>query len=97
MKKGYWVSVYRKIKDKEALAAYASLSGPAIENGGGRFVARGLPCQVFEHGLMERMVIIEFDSVQKAVDTYQSQAYQDAVKVLNGSVEREVRIIEEAL
>ncbi|NGM86791.1 DUF1330 domain-containing protein [Parapusillimonas sp. SGNA-6] len=96
MKKGYWVSVYRKILNSEALAAYAALSGPAIAAGGGRFVARGIPSQVFEDGLMERTVIIEFDSVQQAIDTYRSPAYQNAIKVLNGAVEREVRIIEEA-
>jgi uncharacterized protein (DUF1330 family) len=96
MKKGYWVSVYRKIRNPKALAAYAALSGPAIAAGGGRFVARGIPSQVFEDGLMERTVIIEFDSVQQAIDTYRSPAYQNAIKVLNGAVEREVRIIEEA-
>jgi uncharacterized protein (DUF1330 family) len=97
MKKGYWVSAYRKIRNPEALAAYAALSGPAIAAGGGRFVARGIPSQVFEGGLMERTVIFVFDSVQPAIDTYRSPAYQDAIKVLNGAVEREVRIIEEAL
>lgn len=96
MKKGYWVSVYRQVKDKDALSAYAALSGPAIEHGGGRFIARGIPLQVFESGLMERTVIIEFESVQQAIDTYRSEAYQDAIRALNGAVEREVRIIEEA-
>ncbi|HWL27905.1 MAG TPA: DUF1330 domain-containing protein [Burkholderiaceae bacterium] len=97
MKRGYWVSVYREIRNEEALAAYAALSGPAIAAGGGRFVARGLPSHVFEDGLMERTVIIEFASAQQAIDTYRSPAYQDAVKVLNGAVVREIRIIEEAI
>lgn len=41
MAKGYWVSCYRSITNPDALAAYAKLAGPAIEAGGGKFLARG--------------------------------------------------------
>jgi len=48
------------------LAAYAKLSGPAITAAGGRILARGLPAQVYEAGLQQRTVVIEFDSVAQA-------------------------------
>jgi len=39
-------------------------------------------------------VVIEFDSVQQATSTYESTAYQTALRALAGSVERDVRIVE---
>ena len=42
----------------------------------------------------ERSVVIEFDSVEKAIAAYQSPAYQAALKRLEGAVERDVRFLE---
>jgi uncharacterized protein (DUF1330 family) len=94
MAKGYWVTFYGSITNHSALAEYANLAGPAIEAGGGRFLARGSPANAYEGGLHQRVVLIEFENVGKAVQTYESTAYQAAVKVLEGAVEREVRIVE---
>lgn len=93
-KKAYWVAMYRDIKDPEKLAAYAQLAGPAIQAGGGRFLARGMPAKAYESGVMQRMVIIEFDSVDQAVATHDSAAYQAALAVLKGAVERDLRFVE---
>lgn len=93
MAKAYWISAYREIIDPNKLAAYAKLAGPAIEAGGGRFLARGMPSNVYEQGVMERAVIIEFDSVEKALATHESPAYQAALTVLAGGVVRDLRII----
>jgi uncharacterized protein (DUF1330 family) len=41
-----------------------------------------------------RPVVIEFDSVQQAMKTFEGQAYQDACKVMEGAAERDIRIIE---
>jgi len=57
-------------------------------------LARGLPAQVYEAGLQQRTVIIEFDSVAQAKATHDSPAYQEALAALAGGVEREIRIIE---
>jgi uncharacterized protein (DUF1330 family) len=94
MAKGYWITLYRSISDPGRVAKYAALAGPAIEAGGGRFVARGTAAATFEGGDNQRTVIIEFESVSRAVSTYNSPAYQAAVAVLKGAVEREVRIVE---
>ena len=94
MSKAYWVSVYRSVSNPDKLAAYAKLAGPAIEAGGGRMLARGLPARVHEAGLQQRTVIIEFDSVEQAKATHDSPAYQEALAALAGGVEREIRIIE---
>lgn len=94
MAKAYWVSAYRAIKDADKLAAYAKLAGPAITAGGGRFLARGLPTRVYEYGLSERTVLIEFDGVEQATATHDSPEYQAALAALGDGAERDLRIIE---
>jgi uncharacterized protein (DUF1330 family) len=94
MAKAYWICFYRSISNPAALAEYAKLAGPAIQSGGGRFLARGTPAKTFEAGEDQRTVVIEFDSVQQATSTYESNAYQTALRAIEGSVERDVRIME---
>jgi uncharacterized protein (DUF1330 family) len=96
MAKAYWIAFYHEISDPKKLAAYAKLAGPAIEKGGGRFLARGIPAQVYDDGKMERSVLIEFDSVAKAVATHASPRYQEALRALKGGVVRDLRIVEGA-
>ncbi|RQS24829.1 MULTISPECIES: DUF1330 domain-containing protein [unclassified Burkholderia] len=94
MAKAYWIAAYRAIKDSDALAAYGKLAGPAIQGGGGRFIARGVPVQVYEQGVAERTVLIEFDSIAQAIATHDSPEYQAALKALADGAERDIRIIE---
>jgi uncharacterized protein (DUF1330 family) len=94
MAKAYWVSVYRSVSNPDAMAEYAKLAGPAIEGGGGKFLARSNPSKVYEAGLNQRLVIIEFDSVEKAIATHDSPGYQAALAKLKGACEREIRIVE---
>ena len=49
---------------------------------------------MFEAGIKERSVVIEFDSPAKAIEAYESPAYQSALKFLEGAVERDVRMLE---
>jgi uncharacterized protein (DUF1330 family) len=93
MAKAYWISCYREIIDPNKLAAYAKLAGPAIEAGGGRFLARATPAKAYEAGLELRTVLIEFDSVEKAMATHDSPAYQAALVALDGGVVRDLRIV----
>ena len=94
MAKAYWISAYRSIKNPDALAAYAKLAGPAIQAGGGRFLARGNPAKVYEAGVNQRLVIIEFDSLQQAVATHDGAGYQAALKALGSAADRDMRIVE---
>ncbi|MDM0085322.1 DUF1330 domain-containing protein [Variovorax sp. J31P179] len=94
MPKAYWISAYRAVKDADKLAAYAKLAGPAITDGGGRFLARGVPAKVYEAGLAQRTVLIEFDSIEQATATHDSPAYQAALAALGDGAERDLRVIE---
>jgi uncharacterized protein (DUF1330 family) len=94
MAKAYWISAYRAIRDREALAAYAKLAGPALEAAGGRFLARAVPARVYEGGINERIVILEFDSLAQAIAAHDSAAYQQALRALGNGADRDLRIVE---
>ena len=94
MAKAYWIAFYRAVKNPDALAEYAKLAGPAITAGGGRFLARGTPAKTYEVGLAQRTVVIEFDSVERAVAAHDSPGYQAALKALGNGAERDMRIVE---
>jgi len=94
MAKAYWITCYRSIRNPEAVAAYAKLLGPAMQSAGGRLLVRGTPAKAYEAGLVQRTIVIEFDSVAQAIAAHDSSAYQAALKVLGDAAERDVRIIE---
>jgi uncharacterized protein (DUF1330 family) len=94
MAKAYWVATYRSISNPDALAAYAKLAGPAITAAGGRFLTRGNAAKAYEAGVTQRVVIIEFDSVEQAIATHDGAAYQAALKVFDKAAERDLRIVE---
>ena len=93
-KKAYWVSAYRSIKNPDAVAAYAKMAGPALKARGAKYLAVGVANEAYEAGLKQRMVIIEWPSLQAAIDAHDSAEYQAALKVFNNSAERDFRILE---
>ena len=95
MKKGYWVVAYRSISDESATKAYAELAVPAVQSFGGRYLARtSIQVQPHEAGLQQRTVIVEFDSYEIALATYESESYKKALRALGTGAERDFRIIE---
>lgn len=94
MPKAYWVAQYRSVSDPEKLAAYAALSGPAVTAAGGRILARGMPVLLYEAGMHQRTVVIEFDSVEQARAAHDSPGYQAALAALGDGAVRDIRIIE---
>jgi uncharacterized protein (DUF1330 family) len=97
MPKAYWVVTYRSVKNPEAWQAYAKLAVPALKNAGGRFLIRSNPAKIYESGMNERVVLVEFDSLDQAVAAHDTPAYKEALKVLGtGSVERDMRVVEGA-
>jgi uncharacterized protein (DUF1330 family) len=93
MAKAYWITCYRKVTDPAKLAAYAKLALPAIESGGGRCLARGVAVNAYEAGQLERTVLIEFDSVERAIAVHDSPDYQAALAALAGGAVRDMRIV----
>ncbi|MFZ3358698.1 MAG: DUF1330 domain-containing protein [Xanthobacteraceae bacterium] len=94
MAKGYWIATYFSISNPDAMTEYAKLAGPAISSAGGRFLARGTAAKAYEKGMIQRVVLIEFDSVEKATAAHDSAAYQAALKALGNGANRDLRIVE---
>ena len=94
MAKAYWITFYHSIKNPAALADYAKLAAPAIEAGGGKFLARSVAAEAHEAGKKERVVMIEFPSLQHAKAAHDSPGYQAALKVLGDAVVRDMRFVE---
>lgn len=95
MKKGYWVVAYRSVSDESVLKEYGKLAIPAIDAGGGKRLIRTADMiEPRESGLKQRVVVIEFESFEKAVATYNTAAYQAALKVLGSAADRDFRIVE---
>ena len=94
MAKAYWISCYRSIRNPDALAAYAKLAAPAIQAAGGRFLVRGTAAKAYKQGVIQRTVVVEFDSLAAANAVHDGPAYQAALRVLGDSVERDFRIVE---
>jgi uncharacterized protein (DUF1330 family) len=75
-------------------AAYSELAEDAIIAAGGRFLAKGGKVVAKENGIVQRTVLIEFDSFDAAVAAYESEGYQKALDALAGGADRDIRLFE---
>ena len=57
-------------------------------------MARGNAAVALEQGLKERVVIVEYPSLEKAIAAYNSAAYGQALKALGDGAVRDIRIVE---
>ena len=98
MKKYYGVVVVN-VKNWEEYNKYADLAGPElkqrVENCGGKILSRGGDIVNLEGKKMNRIVIVEWPSVNDAKEFYFSEKYQNAMKFLNEEVsERFFNLVE---
>lgn len=96
MRKGYWVVAYRSVLNESGLKEYGKLAGPAIEAAGGKALIRTSDVEARESGMNQRVVVIEFENLEKAIATYNSVAYQAALRALGYAADRDFRIVEGA-
>lgn len=89
----YWITTYKAVHDSDKVAAYAAIAGPALTAAGGTFLVRGMPEVTFEKGEATRTVVIEFPSVETAVAAHDSEAYQEALRALDGGADRDMRVV----
>ncbi len=74
-----YVIVEVEVRDREAYESYRGLVPTSLEAYGGSFIARGGTTQSLEGDWKpERIVVIEFPSVEKAVQWWNSPEYRDA-------------------
>jgi len=53
-----------------------------------------MPSKIWESGMNQHVVLVEFDSLQKAIAAHETPAYQEALRVLRDAVDRDVRVVE---
>lgn len=95
--RGYMVNTYRSVKKPDALEAYAKLAGPAMAAAGARFLVRGMPAKVYEHGMMQRTVVVEFESTKAVIAAYDGPAYAEALAALGkDAAVRDMRVVDGA-
>jgi uncharacterized protein (DUF1330 family) len=93
-KKGYWVVCYKSVSNPATLSEYMKLAATALEALGGRVVVGGNPAKTHEAGVDQSVVIVEFESLDKAIAAYESDLYGPALKVLGNAAQRDFRIVE---
>ena len=94
MKKGYWISLYFKIDNKENLKKYAETVTPIIKSFGGKALVRGGEHQTFDGDDFIRTVIWEFPSYNKAIECHNSKEYQAGWSLAKQTTKRHMQIVE---
>ena len=77
MPKGYWIA-HVTVTDPEQYQQYATSTREAFQKYGANILARGGAFQQMEGDGHARNVVIEFPSLQAALDCYNSPEYQSA-------------------
>lgn len=81
-----YVIIQAEIIDKKRFNQYLEKSPEIIAKYGGKYIARGGETFVFEGDeTKQRVVIIEFPSLQKAEEWYYSEEYQEIKSLREGS------------
>lgn len=93
MPKGYWIARV-DVRDSERYKDYVTTAKPAFERFGANFLARGGALTELEGKARARNVVIEFPSVQHAIDCYNSPEYQAAAKIRQEVADAEMMIVE---
>jgi uncharacterized protein (DUF1330 family) len=93
-KKGYWVVCYKSVSNPAIVSEYAKLAVAALQASGGRVIVGGKPAKTHETGVDESVVVVEFETLEKAMAAYDSDLYRPALKVLDKAAERDFRIVE---
>ncbi len=85
-----------KVTDPVAYETYKQLAQAAIAKYGGRDCARGGRSEVLEGGWSkpERLVIVEFDSLEQVKKFYHSPEYQEAKASRKDAAEMKILVVE---
>ena len=83
------------VKDPEGYKEYSKLSRPAMEKYGGKAIVRNGQVDVKEGNLVpKRFVILEFESMEKAREYYDSPEYRAARAIREKYATADLLIVE---
>lgn len=90
-----WVA-HVTVTDPVGYGEYAKRATVAIAAHGGVFLARAGRYVQLEGKERARNVVARFPSLERAVECYNSPAYQEALSFAKGAAERDLVVVEEA-
>ena len=93
MAKAYWIARV-DVRDAERYKDYVAAARPAFEKYGANFLARGGAYEKLEGQVRARNVVIEFPSLQAALDCYHSPDYQIAAAIRQEAADAEMVVVE---
>ena len=93
MPKGYWIA-HVTVTDPDQYKHYAAATPEAFKKYGATILARGGAHEQMEGNDRPRNVVIEFPSLQAAIDCYNSPEYQSAKAKRAGAGIAEIVLVE---
>lgn len=93
MAKAYWIA-HVTVSNPDQYQLYATGTAVAFKKYGANILARGGAHEIMEGQGRPRNVVIEFPSLQAALDCYNSGEYQFAKKKRVGAGEADIVIVE---
>jgi uncharacterized protein (DUF1330 family) len=93
MPKAYWIA-HVTVSNPDQYKFYATDAGIAFKKYNAQILARGGSHEIMEGNGRPRNVVIEFSSLQSAIDCYNSEEYQSAKDKRAGAGEADIVIVE---
>lgn len=93
MAKGYWIARV-DVNDPGPYPEYVKIAHAAFARYNAKFLVRGGEVQSLEGSNRQRNVVIEFASVQDALDCYNTPEYQEAAKIRQAVSDGDLIIVE---
>jgi len=93
MKKGYWSGQVMEVKNTEKwnkyLEKYTAIAQNEAQNNTGNYkpIGMGVPAKIIQGENLMYAALVEFNSLQDALDCYNSESYQEALKELGENPE----------
>jgi len=95
MSKPAYMVVDARSSDPERMAEYRRLAQIAVEQHGGRYLVRGAPYETLEGGWQpQRLVVLEFPSMDAARTFYDSSEYRAARDARAGVSDFDMLLVE---
>lgn len=90
-----YIVVQVHVKDPDRYADYRTMVPASLEAYGGRFLVRGGETQTLEGSWdPERLVIIEFDSVEQAKRWWDSDEYRAARELRQATADAQIIVVQ---
>ncbi|GEM45990.1 DUF1330 domain-containing protein [Deinococcus cellulosilyticus] len=90
-----YIIVNTRVSDPTRIQEYRDLAQQSVHQYGGRYLVRGGPMLMLEGEYHpERLVVLEFDSLERIREWYASEAYQKAKAARDGIAQFDMIAVE---